>query len=86
MAERPSPRDRPAWARDSIDVRLAGGVASLDDLSPDWAWGGSTGRGVRVAVVDSGIDAGHPDLDDCVDVDAAVVVRTDYTGRLAVKH
>lgn len=26
----------------------------------EWAWGGATGAGVRVAVVDSGIDAGHP--------------------------
>ncbi len=28
----------------------------------EWAWGGSTGRGVRVAVVDSGVDAEHPDV------------------------
>jgi subtilisin family serine protease len=26
----------------------------------DWAWGGSTGRGVRVAVIDSGVEDGHP--------------------------
>jgi subtilisin len=26
----------------------------------DWAWGGATGRGVRVAVVDSGVDGEHP--------------------------
>lgn len=26
----------------------------------DWAWGGSDGAGVRIAVIDSGIDAGHP--------------------------
>lgn len=25
----------------------------------DWAWGGATGSGVKVAVVDSGIDGGH---------------------------
>lgn len=28
-------------------------------IDRDWAWGGSTGEGVAVAVVDSGIDAGH---------------------------
>jgi subtilisin family serine protease len=25
-----------------------------------WAWGGATGAGVKVAVVDSGVDTGHP--------------------------
>jgi subtilisin family serine protease len=29
-------------------------------LTPDWAWGGSTGRGVRVCVVDSGVEPDHP--------------------------
>jgi subtilisin len=32
----------------------------LDEITPQWAWGGSTGEGVRVAVVDSGIDNDHP--------------------------
>jgi subtilisin len=29
-------------------------------VTRDWALGGSTGRGARVCVVDSGIEAGHP--------------------------
>lgn len=29
-------------------------------LTREWAWAGATGAGVDVAVVDSGIDAGHP--------------------------
>jgi subtilisin family serine protease len=29
-------------------------------ITRDWAWGGADGAGVRVAVVDSGIDATHP--------------------------
>lgn len=33
----------------------------LDDVSA-WALAGSTGRGVKVAVVDSGVDATHPDV------------------------
>jgi subtilisin len=40
----------------------------------DWAWGGSTGAGVRVAVVDSGIDAGHPAV---AGVAGAVAVNVD---------
>ena len=31
-------------------------------ISPDTTWKGRTGRGVRVAVIDSGIDAEHPAL------------------------
>ena len=38
-------------------VRGAAGRSSLDR---EWAWGGSTGAGVRVCVVDSGIEADHP--------------------------
>jgi subtilisin family serine protease len=57
-------------------VRLPSAV-SLDDLSPEWAWGGATGKGVRIAVVDSGIDADHPLLDDCVDREGGVMVTLD---------
>jgi subtilisin family serine protease len=32
----------------------------LGDVTPEWAWGGSTGAGVRVCVIDSGVEAGHP--------------------------
>ncbi|MDP9372415.1 MAG: S8 family serine peptidase [Chloroflexota bacterium] len=35
-------------------------VGPPDEITPEWAWGGSTGRGVKVAVIDSGIDAAHP--------------------------
>ena len=37
-------------------------VVGLPIPSPprEWAWGGSTGAGVKVAVVDSGVDADHP--------------------------
>src|SRR4051812_28453559 len=33
------------------------------DLTPEWAWGGATGKGVRVCIVDSGIEADHPALE-----------------------
>ena len=53
---------RPAWspqfAADTL-MTLAP-VPPLDDITPEWAWGGSGGEGVKVAVVDSGIDADHP--------------------------
>jgi len=54
--------ERPAWSQ-----QFARGVlpeltptGPLDDISTEWAWGGSTGKGVKVAVIDSGIEASHP--------------------------
>jgi subtilisin len=35
-------------------------VAPFTDVTPEWAWEGSTGRGVKVAVIDSGVEASHP--------------------------
>ena len=64
-------------------LRLPGSI-SLDDLSPEWAWGGSRGKGVRVAVVDSGIDAGHPDLEGNVDDQGGIVVTVDESGEVVV--
>ncbi len=32
----------------------------LGAITAEWAWGGSTGRGVKVAVLDSGINNDHP--------------------------
>ena len=29
-------------------------------VTREWAWGGATGAGVRVCILDSGIEAGHP--------------------------
>ena len=69
----------PAYGRESVALRLAG-TLSLDDLSPAWAWGGATGRGVRVAVVDSGVEADHPDLDGCVEAAAGVAFTVDGAG------
>jgi subtilisin family serine protease len=74
---------RPAWALESAAVRLPG-VASFGDITPDWAWGGSTGRGVRVAVIDSGVDADHPSLGGAVDVDGGISVRLAADGGAVV--
>ncbi|QEU90374.1 S8 family peptidase [Streptomyces kanamyceticus] len=51
--------------RAAIEVRTdwAGAGAGSGDGAPDgadWAWGGATGRGVRVCVIDSGVDTEHP--------------------------
>jgi subtilisin family serine protease len=37
-------------------------ILPIDGIDEEWAYGGSTGRGVKVAVIDSGVDADHPAL------------------------
>ncbi len=53
---------RPAWSSQfSPDaLKTLEPVLPFDRVTPEWAWGGSTGAGVKVAVIDSGIDAEHP--------------------------
>jgi subtilisin family serine protease len=46
----------PASAGDSIQLPSSW----PDHVTRDWAWGGATGAGVRVCVLDSGIEPGHP--------------------------
>jgi subtilisin family serine protease len=40
-------------------LRMVPQGALLEGITPEWAWGGSSGEGVKVAVIDSGVDAGH---------------------------
>jgi subtilisin family serine protease len=77
-------RSLPAFAKDSMVLRLPA-AASLDRLTPEWAWGDATGEGVRVAVIDSGIDADHPALDDCIDVASGVEVTTGGDGEVELR-
>lgn len=62
MSEGNAPR--PAWsdAFAPASLRRLPAIPPLDaeTVTRDWAWGGSTGRGIRVAVIDSGVDATHP--------------------------
>jgi subtilisin len=53
---------RPAWSQQFSPEALQDlePILPLDAITADWAWGGSTGRGVKVAVIDSGIEASHP--------------------------
>jgi subtilisin family serine protease len=77
--------ERPAYARgESIFVPLQLPEAPLQP-DPAWAWGGATGNGVRVAIIDSGIDASHPALDGCVDVEDGVMIRLGTDGEIVVE-
>ena len=46
----------------------------LDDYGIREAWNTTTGEGVTIAVIDTGVDSDHPDLS------AAVVNGTDFSG------
>jgi subtilisin len=51
----------PAWSlpKDAVD-RIALPGDWPEHVTREWALGGSTGEGVRVCILDSGVDASHP--------------------------
>jgi subtilisin family serine protease len=55
--------DLPAWSLPANAVeRIELATAWPARVTRDWAWGGSTGKGVRVCILDSGVELGHPDV------------------------
>lgn len=51
----------PAWSATTAGVGQEHfEVSQLSQVTPEWAWGDSDGSGVRVAVLDSGVDGSHP--------------------------
>ena len=68
----------PAWSlrADRIDsISIA--VEWPDRVTREWAWGGATGAGVRVCIVDSGVEGGHPLVGG---LDGAVTMVEDENG------
>jgi subtilisin family serine protease len=61
MARMEAHEDLPAW---SLPTDAVEGISLSVDwperVDREWAWGGSTGAGVRVCILDSGIEPGHP--------------------------
>jgi subtilisin family serine protease len=54
--------DLPAYSQQFLPtaIRELSSAGPIAGITPEWAWGGSTGQGVGVAVVDSGIEFDHP--------------------------
>lgn len=52
----------PAWSMPFMpgSLKTLEPCEPLDVITPEWAWGDSSGKGVRVAVIDSGVSASHP--------------------------
>jgi subtilisin family serine protease len=76
---------RPEWSRDSAVLKLP--IADdLADLVPEGPWRESRGRGVRVAVVDSGVEHDHPLLEGSVDPDGGAQVVIDADGEVRIER
>jgi subtilisin len=82
MAESIEDEGLPAWSLDRDEVRAEQQRSDWPLKDPrDWAWGGVSGAGVRVCIVDSGVDASHPMVGP---VQRAVAVAEDSNGELTV--
>ena len=77
---------RPAWSEAFTAEALHAlkVIGPLAQITPEWAWGGSQGSGVRVAVIDSGIEHDHPALEGCVRGGVAVEYdeEAEYSNRI----
>src|SRR6476660_5395570 len=63
----------PAWSA-AFESGVLAEVRALPIADArEWAFGGSTGAGVEVAVIDSGIDGAHPRVGGIAGADAMVV-------------
>ena len=73
----------PAWslpAGAEKDIALA--VEWPAEVSREWAFGGSTGSGVRVCILDSGVEPNHPLVGPIAD---AVAVVRDAEGEITIE-
>lgn len=75
----------PAWSNQfAADARRElSALGPIGALTREWAWGNGTGKGVRVAVVDSGIEADHPAVGGMVS--GGVVVEFDARYKTQVR-
>lgn len=82
MAESDEDEELPAWSldRDTARANTQRSDWPLEDPR-GWAWGGASGAGVRVCIVDSGVDESHPMVGS---VQRAVAVAEDGNGELSV--
>ncbi|OGO64461.1 MAG: hypothetical protein A2029_08695 [Chloroflexi bacterium RBG_19FT_COMBO_47_9] len=56
----------------------------LSEITPQWAWGDSTGKGVKVAVVDTGIEHDHPAVGG--QVRGGVVIEWDESAKDKIRY
>ncbi|MDX6548310.1 MAG: hypothetical protein QOG33_1860 [Gaiellales bacterium] len=60
MSDAEEPDELPAWSLTADQARTVPQPDWPARMTREWAWGGATGRGVKVAIVDSGVERDHP--------------------------
>src|SRR5919205_2826684 len=80
----------PAWSLPATAAeRLPLPHTWPDRVTREWAWGGATGKGIRVCILDSGVELDHPSVgkvEEAVAVrieDEQVIVEPDTLGDVA---
>ncbi len=69
----------PAWSLTSAAATEIGITNPLPErVDAEWAFGGSSGEGIKVCILDSGVETGHPLVGE---VSGAVVISLDPDGR-----
>jgi subtilisin len=75
-------QELPAW---SLPATAVDGIELVDEwpaaVTREWAWEGSTGKGVSVCLLDSGIEATHPLVGS---VERSVAISADESGEIHV--
>jgi subtilisin len=82
--EEHAPVIRPAWSLPAGEEgKISLPVEWPGEVTRAWAWGGSTGEGVRVCILDSGVEAGHELVGG---VERSVAVTIDPDGETLVEE
>ena len=75
-------RELPAWSLPAGSAEtLALPTDWPEQVTRDWAWSGSTGKGVKVCILDSGVEAEHPLV---AGIDGAVAVEVGENDEVTV--
>jgi len=82
VADTGEPDELPAWSLPAAAIERIALADGALGITREWAWGGATGRGVTVCILDSGVEAGHPLVGD---VEEAVAISVSDEGETIVE-
>jgi subtilisin family serine protease len=74
----------PAWSlpKDAVDA-ISLPAEWPERITREWAWGGSSGKGARVCILDSGVETAHPVVGA---LESAVVISVDESEEVVVEE